>query len=83
MSADDEVKNILMEIRDDQRVALRRQEEHLEIARQQLERARTQVAESINLQKEAIAKTRMITRIALPGVIFCIVLILYLIVRYF
>lgn len=83
MSTDDEVKQILREIRDDQRVSLRRQEEQLEIARQQLERAQTQVAESIGLQKEAMAKTRMISRIALPGVIFCIVLILYLIVKYF
>ncbi len=83
MSHDDDVKQLLIEIRDNQTESLRRQDEHLEIAREQLDRAKSQISESIDLQREAIAKTRMVTRIAFPGILICIVLILYLILKYF
>jgi len=82
MSNSDEILQLLIEIRDNQRESLRRQDEHLEIARQQLERARTQLTESIALQREAMAKARTIGRIALPAILVCIGLIVYLIVRY-
>lgn len=83
MSIEDELKSLLVEIRDNQRESMRFQREHLELAAQQLERSRTQVAESIELQREAIGKTRMIFGIAIPGVVLCIGLIIYLLVRYF
>lgn len=83
MSHDDDVKQLLIEIRDNQTESLRRQDEHLEIAREQLDRAKSQISESIDLQREAIAKARMVTRIAFPGILICIVLIPYLIVKYF
>ena len=83
MSAQDDIKTLLVEIRDNQRLSLQRQEEHLEIARQQMERTRKQVTESIELQKIAVAKARQVARFALPGVILCMVLIVYLVVRYF
>jgi hypothetical protein len=79
---DDELKRLLIEIRDNQRLSLKKQEEHLEVARQQVERARTQVAESIQLQKLAIERTKTITRIAIPGIVLCVGLIIYLIVTY-
>lgn len=82
MSNRDEIKEILIEIRDNQRESLQRQEEHLEIARKQLERAKSQLGESLELQREAIAKARMIGRIAIPAILLCIVLIVYLIVTY-
>ncbi len=82
MSSDTEVRQILVEIRDNQRESLRRQEEHLDIARKQLERSNTQVSESIELQKEAVAKARQIGRVALPAIFLCIALLIYLIVRY-
>ena len=82
MSSDTEVRQILVEIRDNQRESLRRQEEHLDIARKQLERSNTQISESIELQKEAVAKARQIGRVALPAVFLCIALVIYLIVRY-
>ena len=82
MNIDDEIKQLLVEIRDNQREALRSQQEHLDIARQQLERSRTQITESIELQREAVAKARMVGRIALPGILVCIGLIVYLIVKY-
>ena len=58
MSSEDEIKSLLVEIRDNQRLSLERQEEHLEIARQQVERANKQVSESIELQKMALTKAR-------------------------
>ena len=82
MSHDQDIKQILTEIRDNQRESLRRQEEHLDIARQQLERAKTQISESIDLQREAIARARTVGRIALPGILLCVALIVYLIVKY-
>lgn len=83
MNSDDEIRQILSEIRDNQRESIRRQDEHLEIARKQLERSNSQISESIELQREAVEKARIIGRFALPAVLLCIVLILYLIVKYF
>ena len=80
---DNELMQILVEIRDNQRLSIRKQEEHLEIARQQIERARKQVAESIELQKVAIDRAKTVARVAIPGILLCIGLIIYLIVTYF
>ena len=82
MGHDDELKQLLVEIRDNQRLSLQKQEEHLEVARQQIERARTQFVESIDLQKAAVERAKSVARIAIPGVLVCIALIVYLIVRY-
>ena len=60
MGHDDELKQLLVEIRDNQRLSLQKQEEHLEVALQQIERARTQVAESIELQKVAIERAKSV-----------------------
>lgn len=82
MSCDDEIRALLVEIRDNQRRSLERQEEHLAIAREQVERANRQVTESIELQKVAIARAKQIARVALPGIALCIALVIYLIVKY-
>ena len=82
MSELDEIRSVLIEMRDDQRLSIEKQDEHIALAQQQLDRARTQVEESLNLQREAMAKQKTIIRIALPGVLACIALIIYLIVRY-
>jgi len=83
MSDQDEIRDLLMEIRDNQRLSLQKQEEHLTVAREQIDRARGQVQESIELQRQAMDKVKRISRIAFPAIIFCIVLIVYLLVRYF
>ena len=83
MSELDDVKAILSEIRDNQRRALEQQEKQVALASEQLDRAKTQVEESLRLQREAIAKQRTIMRFALPGIALCIFAIIYLIVRYF
>ncbi len=83
MSDTDEIRDLLIEIRDNQRLSLKRQEEHLEIARKQIERSSGQVRESIELQRVAIEKAKQVARIAIPGILICVALIVYLLVRYF
>jgi len=83
MSEKDEIIQLLTEIRDNQRLSLQRQEEHLVLAREQSDRSRNQVAESIGLQRQAIDRFKKISRIALPAIGLCVVLILYLLIRYF
>jgi len=82
MADSPEIRDLLIEIRDNQRLSLQRQEEHLAIAREQIERSRNQVEQSIALQRQAIERVKRISRIAIPGIIFCIALIAYLMVRY-
>jgi hypothetical protein len=83
MSDTEDIRALLAEIRDNQRLSLQRQEEHLEIARKQFERSSGQVQESIALQRQAVDRVRNIARIAVPGILICIVLIVYLLIRYF
>ena len=82
MSDKDEIRDLLKEIRDNQRLGLQRQEEHLAIAREQIERSRGQVQESIELQRQALGRAKIVSRIAIPGIALCIGLIIYLMVRY-
>ncbi len=82
MSDKDAIRDLLVEIRDNQRSSLEQQKEHLQIAREQIERSRGQVQESMELQRQALDKGKKVSRIALPGILFCIVLIVYLVVRY-
>lgn len=83
MSDNEDIRDLLVEIRDNQRLSLQRQEEQLEIARKQSERSSSQVQESIALQRLAVDRVRNISRIAVPGILICIVLIVYLLIRYF
>jgi hypothetical protein len=83
MDNKEQITELLKEIRDNQVLSLRRQEEHLQIAKDQMERSRNQVQESIQLQKLAIEKVKRISRVAVPGIVICFALIIYLLVRYF
>lgn len=83
MSELEEIKSLLVEIRDNQRLSIEKQEQHIALTQQHLDRARSQVEESIGLQREAIDKQRVITRIAIPGILVCILAIVYLVIRYF
>lgn len=82
MSRENEIKLLLTEIRDNQRLSLTRQEEQLAIARQQVERAGKQVTESIELQKAAMARLKQVARVAIPGIALCIALIIYIFTKY-
>ncbi|MEO1037431.1 MAG: hypothetical protein AAFX44_17875 [Pseudomonadota bacterium] len=83
MSSDPDVKALLIEIRDNQRLSLERQEEHLAIAREQMERARDQIETSLKLQKEAVERAKQIGRVAVPGIAICLALIIFLLIRFF
>ena len=52
-------------------MSLNKQDEHLEIARRQIERAKAQVDESLALQKLAIERAKSVARIAIPGILLC------------
>ena len=83
MSDKDEIRDLLIEIRDNQRLSLQKQEEHLAVAREQIDRARRQVQDSIELQRQAIDRVKKVSRIAIPGIILCVALIAYLVLKYF
>lgn len=82
MTTEADIRELLVEIRDNQRLSLERQQEHLAIAREQLERSAGQVRESLELQRQAIDRVKRASRIALPAIGVCMGLIIYLIVRY-
>jgi hypothetical protein len=79
----EEIVGLLKEIRDNQRLSLQHQTDHIELTKQQLERARTQVQESLELQRTAIARVKQVSLIAIPGIALCLALIVYLVVKYF
>ena len=83
MNSNEELKEILMEIRDNQQKALQQQQEHLEIAKKQLDRSNNQVSESIDLQRQAMARFKLISLIAIPIILVCIGLIIYLMTLFF
>ena len=83
MEHEQETSALLREIRDNQVKSMELQQSLVDIARQQFERAETQVAESIDMQREAMEKTRLIGRLIVPLIAIALVLIVYLLVRYF
>ena len=83
VDSSDEIKQLLTEIRDNQRLALEQQKAQLDLAREQLARTRSQVSESIDLQKQAMQRFKSLSLVVLPVVFLCVALIAYLIVRYF
>lgn len=83
MESNHQIIDLLQQIRDNQRLSLEKHEEQLAIARAQIERSKNQVEESIALQRQAMARFKKVSLIAFPGILFCIGMILYLVVRYF
>lgn len=82
MSGTDEILKLLTEIRDQQKLSLQRQEEHLAVAREQMDRAKNQIEESMALQRHAMDRFKKLSRVVLPAILLCVALILYLMVRY-
>lgn len=80
---DDRIVTLLGEIRDNQQEMLERQRAQLAIAQKHLEQASDQVAESLKLQREAVARARTAARVAVPGILVCVAAIAYLVFRYF
>jgi len=77
------ILDVLREIRDGQREALSAMEKHRALVKEQIQVSRTNVEESIGLQRQALQRQMAITFIAVPGILACIAAIAYLLVRYF
>jgi len=78
-----QVLEVLREIREGQREALKAMEEHRALVKEQIQISRNNVAESVGLQRLALQRQRTITIIAIPGILACIAAIAYLVLRYF
>lgn len=83
MDDNTEIRDLLIEIRNNQQSSLKLHEEHLAIAKEQNERSRSQIKESIDLQQQAIDRTNLMFRVGVIGIVICLALVLYLLVRYF
>jgi hypothetical protein len=82
MPGDDQIVELLTEIRDGQREALARQREQLELAREEAERMRRIADESVALQRAGIDRMRRISRIVLPIIVLLIALLVWIIFKY-
>jgi len=78
-----QILEILREIREGQREALRVMEAHRTLVEEQIKVSRKTVEESVGLQRLALQRQRAITFIAVPGILACIAAIAYLVFRYF
>jgi hypothetical protein len=75
--------DLLREIRDGQREALTAMEEHRSLVKEQIQISRSNIEESVNLQRLGLKRQKVITLIAVPGILACIAAIMYLVLRYF
>jgi len=78
----DEIKGLLGEIRDNQRLSLHRHEEQLQLAREQMERSRAQIQESVELQRKAMERAKQAARIVFPLLAFLVGIVLYIFFGY-
>lgn len=81
--AEENILNVLKEIRDGQRELITILNSQRALAEEQVQKSRASVEESIKLQKEALKRQSSITRIAVPGILMCIAAIAYLVLKYF
>ena len=77
-----QVLELLTEIRDGQRQIVDLMIKQQQIAEEQILKSRATVDESVNLQRLALQRQRTITLIAVPGILACIAAIAYLVLRY-
>jgi hypothetical protein len=78
-----EIIEILREIRDGQREIAALLAAQRTVAEEHLRKSQERVDESIGLQQDALRRQRSITLIAVPGILACIAAIAYLVIRYF
>ena len=78
-----QILQVLRDLREGQREALRAMEEHQALVKEQLQVSRRAVEESVGLQRLAIRRQRAVTLIAVPAIFACIAAIAYLVLRYF
>lgn len=81
MERHDEIIELLKRIEQNQQQALQAQEKHLALAQSQLDRSNQSIAESIELQKVAVARQGQIRNFAMPILLFLLVLLGYLLFK--
>jgi len=82
MTPQDEIVEALRRIEANQRKALEAQQQHVELARSQMERSEQRLQESVQLQKLAVARQSQALKLALPSIIVLMGLLVYLLVKW-
>ena len=82
MEKHDEILEALKRIEANQVKALQVQQEHVVLARAQIERSEQRIKESVGLQKKAVGRQALVTVIVLPLIVLLLVLLGYLLVKY-
>lgn len=82
MEPHEQILDALRRIEANQTRALEAQQEHLALFKAQLERSQQVAAESVALQKVAVARQAQVSRIALPLILVLLGLLVYLLVRW-
>ena len=77
-----EVVDLLRRIEANQQRALEAQQEQLALVRKQMERSERTIAESVDLQKLAVARQAQLRNVALPLIGVLMVLLVWLLVRW-
>ena len=80
---DQQILEVLRDIREGQREALKAMEQQRALVQGQIEMSRQNLSESVAMQRLALSRQRTITWIAVPGILACIAAIVYLVARYF
>jgi hypothetical protein len=79
---DVQILEVLREMRDGQREALRVMEEHRALVEEQIKTSRRTIEESVGLQRLALKRQHVVLKFAIPGIGLCILAIAYLLLKY-
>ncbi|MBI1942553.1 MAG: hypothetical protein HYS35_02715 [Betaproteobacteria bacterium] len=84
MSEDNQqqILETLREIREGQREIIELLSANKSVAEEQIRSSKERIGESIGLQRQALQRQRVVTLIAVPGIVLCIAAIVYLVVKY-
>lgn len=77
-----EIVEFLRRIEANQQQALAAQQEQLALVRSQMERSERTIAESVGLQRIAVARQSQLRNFVLPVVLLLVALLVYLLVRW-
>jgi len=83
LETEQQILEVLREIREAQRQALAVMDEHRALVKEQIQASRKSVDESVGLQRLALKRQRTVFLVAVPGIVACIAAIAYLVLRYF
>ena len=82
MEKHDEILEALKRIEANQVKALQVQQEHVAVAKAEIERSEQRINESVALQKLSVGRQALATRVALPLIVLLLVLLGYLLIKW-